>query len=313
MKPFDFVTMDLAFRRPDQNMIRSRVASIAFREGLKLSPQAIDQLSEGTHSDIRQIVNMLQTYKTTGDGMNYDESRDMAKAWEKHVVFKPWDIAAKMLGQEMFGRNSKKTLNDKLELYFNDHEFSYLMIQENYLRCRPENAGGYSGREQKYRTLELFDKAAEAISDGDLADSLIHGTQQHWSLMPTHGMFSTVIPAFHVHGGMSERINFTSWLGNNSKQGKLARFIKEIQSHIRLRTSGDRHEVRQQYLPIFFTTLVRRLEREGKDSIQDIIDTMDEYFLTKDDWDAILELGVGPADMDTVKIETQTKSAFTRM
>ena len=100
MKPFDFVTMDLAFRRPDQNMIRSRVASIAFREGLKLSPQAIDQLSEGTHSDIRQIVNMLQTYKTTGDGMNYDESRDMAKAWEKHVVFKPWDIAAKMLGQE---------------------------------------------------------------------------------------------------------------------------------------------------------------------------------------------------------------------
>jgi replication factor C subunit 1 len=40
---------------------------------------------------------------------------------------------------------------------------------------------------------------------------------------------------------------------------------------------------------------------------------MDEYFLTKDDWDAIMELGVGDADMEKVKIETQAKATFTRM
>ncbi len=39
---------------------------------------------------------------------------------------------------------------------------------------------------------------------------------------------------------------------------------------------------------------------------------MDSYYLTKDDWDAILELGIGDMDMEKVKIESSAKSAFTR-
>lgn len=77
MKPFDFVTMDLSFRRPDANAVRSRIASIAFREGLKLPPNVIDQLVEGTRSDIRQIINMLSTYKTTATEMTFEESKDL--------------------------------------------------------------------------------------------------------------------------------------------------------------------------------------------------------------------------------------------
>lgn len=51
----------------------------------------------------------------------------------------------------------------------------------------------------------------------------------------------------------------------------------------------------------------------GKDSVEDIIELMDSYFLTKDDWDAILELGVGPMSMDNVKLDSQAKSTFTRL
>lgn len=58
--------------------------------------------------------------------------------------------------------------------------------------------------------------------------------------------------------------------------------------------------------------MVRRLQKEGKDSLPEIIELMDEYFLTKDDWDAIIELGVGPHDESTVDIPSQTKAAFTR-
>lgn len=47
--------------------------------------------------------------------------------------------------------------------------------------------------------------------------------------------------------------------------------------------------------------------------MEDVIDLMDSYFLTKDDWDAILELGVGPMAMESVKLEAQTKAAFTRL
>lgn len=175
MKPFDTATHDLAFRRPDANMIRSRVASIAFREGLKLPATVIDQLVEGTRADIRQIINMLSTYNTTAKTMSYDESRDMSKAWEKHIILKPWDIAQKLLGYDMFGSNANKTLNQKMELYFNDHEFSYLMIQENYLKQKPDRVNAQSGRQRTLKILELADSAAQSISDGDLADAMIHG------------------------------------------------------------------------------------------------------------------------------------------
>jgi len=59
--------------------------------------------------------------------------------------------------------------------------------------------------------------------------------------------------------------------------------------------------------------LVKRLEVEGKEAVSEIIQCMDDYFLTKDDWDAIIELGVGPMDEKAVNIPGPTKSAFTRM
>ena len=206
------------------------------------------------------------------------------------------------------------------------------MLQENYLKSTPTALGPYKGRERSLKALELADNAAESISDGDLVDRMIHGPQQQWSLMPTHAVFSTVRPASFVAGTMvgSGGPKFPAWLGNNSKQSKflstkpttyrnlsllakLFRFVKEIQGHMRLRSSGDRHEIRQQYLPTLWYSLIKRLVVEGKEVVEEVIDLMDSYFLTKEDWDAVLELGVGPMDQDSIKIETQTKAAFTRL
>ena len=96
-------------------------------------------------------------------------------------------------------------------------------------------------------------------------------------------------------------------------QGKLVRFMKEVQGHMRLRSSSDRHEIRQQYLPVLWFRLIRELNENGKEVLEDVISLMDSYFLTKDDWDAILELGVGPMSMESIKLDTQTKTAFTKM
>lgn len=93
----------------------------------------------------------------------------------------------------------------------------------------------------------------------------------------------------------------------------MSRYVKEIQGHMRLRSSGDRDEIRQQYMPLVWEKLVRRLQNEGKDSVEEVIDFMDSYFLTREDWDALLELGLGPMDESTVKLETQTKATFTRV
>lgn len=240
----------------------------------------------------------------------------MSKAWEKHVILKPWDMVSKILGGGLFNPASKSTLNDKQELYFNDHEFAPLMLQENYLGTNPARSNPFNDKPKmkNFAALDLASKAADAISDGDLVDRMIHGSQQHWSLMPTHAIFSFVRPASFVYGSMAgHQTRFTAWLGKNSAQGKLMRIVKEIQGHMRLRISGDRHEVRQSYLPLLFERLVRRLQREGKEAVKEIIECMDEYFLTKEDWDGILELGVGKDDAEGVKIESQAKATFTRL
>ncbi|SLM35889.1 chromosome transmission fidelity factor [Lasallia pustulata] len=315
MKPFDYNTYDLPFRKPTTEQVRARMSTICFREGLRMPPNVLDALIEGSRADIRQIINMISTAKLDQETMDFDQGKQMSKAWEKHVILKPWDIVSKILGGGMFAQSSNSTLNDKIELYFNDHEFSSLMLQENYLKTSPTLAASYSGKERALKLLELSDKAAESISDGDLVDRMIHGSQQQWSLMPTHAVFSFVRPASFVAGSQAGHgpTNFTSWLGNNSKQGKLMRFIKEIQGHMRLRASGDRHEIRQQYLPLLWYKLIGELEKQGKDSVKDMIKLMDSYFLTKEDYDAIMELGVGPMDMENVKIDSATKAAFTRL
>ncbi|KAG6032450.1 hypothetical protein E4U40_006207, partial [Claviceps sp. LM458 group G5] len=313
MKPFDHAAFDIRFNRPTVDQVRSRIMTICHREGLKLPPPVVDALIEGSNKDIRQIINMISTAKLDQKTMSYDQGKAMTKAWEKHVVLKPWDICQKMLGGGLFAPASKATLNDKIELYFNDHEFSYLMIQENYLRSKPMalNGKGYTKREERLKALELFDRAAESISDGDLVDRMIHGPQQQWSLMPTHAIFSTVRPSSFIAGQLMGS-GFTSWLGNYSKQGKLGRFIREIHSHMRLRSSGDHNEIRQQYLPILWKQLIDRLQNEGTDAVPEVIELMDSYYLTREDFDAIQELGVGPMIDEDVKIETRTKAAFTR-
>ncbi|KAG6298368.1 hypothetical protein E4U09_000854 [Claviceps aff. purpurea] len=313
MKPFDHAAFDIRFSRPSVDQVRSRIMTICHREGLKLPPPVVDALIEGSNKDIRQIINMISTAKLDQKTMSYDQGKAMTKAWEKHVVLKPWDICQKMLGGGLFAPTSKATLNDKIELYFNDHEFSYLMIQENYLRSKPMalNGKGYTKREERLKALELFDRAAESISDGDLVDRMIHGPQQQWSLMPTHAIFSTVRPSSFIAGQLMGS-GFTSWLGNYSKQGKLGRFIREIHSHMRLRSSGDHNEIRQQYFPILWKQLVDRLQNEGTDAVPEVIELMDSYYLTREDFDAIQELGVGPMIDEDVKIETKTKAAFTR-
>ena len=73
---------------------------------------------------------------------------------------------------------------------------------------------------KQMKVLELVDNAAESISDGDVVDRMIHGSQQQWSLMPTHAIFSFVRPASFAYGNMTDRSQFTSWLGQNSKQGE---------------------------------------------------------------------------------------------
>lgn len=135
-------------------------------------------------------------------------------------------------------------------------------------------------------------------------------------------MLSTVLPAYYCYGtgsfggwggGESARA-FPSWFGKNSTQGRLARSLTDIQIHMRLKVSGDKGEIRQSYIPALSHRLIQPLIEHGSDGVQDVIDEMDEYYLSKDEWDAIIEMGIGENSGEPLlkKIPAATKSAFTR-
>lgn len=301
MRPFDRITFDLPFRRPDAASIRPRVMAIAAAEGLKLEPSAIEQLCQTTRSDMRQILNLLSTYATTVKQMSFDTSRSFGKSWNKEVVLKPFDIVSRYLSS---GYWRQGTLNDRIELYFNDYDFAPLMIQENYLQTAP--AAG--------RHLQQVCNAADSISEADLVDRKIHGPQQMWSLMPLHALYSCVYPSSLVAGQARGRFGFTSFLGQNSKAGKYRRLLAEVRSHMRLKLAANAQDLRLEYQPELVERLLSPLLKRGQDGIPEIIEFMDNYYLTREDWDVFMELGVGTnsSEMKAKKVPTAVKTAFTR-
>ena len=44
---------------------------------MKIPANVVDQLVEGAQSDIRQIINMLSTWKLSSDSMNFDEGKNL--------------------------------------------------------------------------------------------------------------------------------------------------------------------------------------------------------------------------------------------
>ena len=138
LKPLLNATFNLTFRRPEAAAIRSRILSIAFKEKMKIPANVVDQLVEGAQSDIRQVLNMLSTWRLSSTTMDFDEGKAMVKMNEKYAVMTPFGVINKMLGPQMFAPTSRETLGDKIEMYFHDPSFVPLFMQVRYLLITSE-------------------------------------------------------------------------------------------------------------------------------------------------------------------------------
>ena len=311
MRPFDRTCLEIQFRRPDANSVKARLMTIAIREGFKLDPNVVDKLVQTTRGDMRQIINLLSTVSTTSKTINFDNIDDISRAWDKDVALKSFDIAHRLFDPHIYTDVGAErfTLNDKIGLYFDDFDFTPLMIQENYINCRPTNFPPGITKE-----LQLVSEAADLISLGDLVERKIRSTEQLWSLLPFHAVMSSVYPASKVAGHMRGRINFSAWLGQNSKTGKYYRLLQELYYHSRLSTSTDKLGLRMDYLPVMKDRLLTPLLRYGTEGISEVIQLLDDYYLTKEDWDTVMDFMIGSDRTEPLlkKIPTSVKSSFTR-
>lgn len=311
MRAFDRVCYDMTFRRPDANMLRTRIMGIAKNEGIDITPSVSDQLVSMTSSDMRQIINLLFSFSRTEKTMDFESGQSYSKSAEKSMTLKPFDITARLLSGSTFAENSRISLDEKIKYYFDDHDFTPLMIQENYLSTFPSSVT--NGRFASH--LDAVVAAADAIADGDLVDKKIRGTQPQWSLMPFHGIMSSVLPSSYIAGQGLSRYNFTSFLGQNSKGNKNTRLLQEFHSHARLSLSANHNEVRLQYLPILMCyKLINPILVYKEAGIEEVMDLMDSYHLIKDDWSVAMDLSVGDKSyaLKAKNLSTGMKSAFTR-
>lgn len=311
MRPFDRVTMDAPFRRPDATSIKSRILTIALREKIKLPSEIIERLVEYTNNDIRQIINLLSTVTKTTKNIDHSNYKEIIAGWEKNVAMKTFDIAGKYLSSQIWSANANVSLNEKIQYYFDDFSFVPLMVHENYMNTRPAKATGSS-----LEHLKLVAKAADSISEGDLVDRKIHSSEQQWSLMPFHAVMSSIRPSSFVHGQIAGRINFTSFLGNNSKKNKYERLLTDLNYHTKLATLTNKSQLRLNYLSILSEKLVDPLLESGSEGISKVIDVMDSYYLTKEDWEYLLDFNIGNSKYKfeevSKKLSTPVKTAFTR-
>lgn len=118
---------------------------------MKIPANVLDQLVAGAQSDIRQVLNMLSTWKLSHDSMDFDEGKELyapifscmipklklipfsVRVNEKYSIKSPFEITNQILGPYTFSATSRHTLNDKIEMYFHDHSFVPLFIQVSHL------------------------------------------------------------------------------------------------------------------------------------------------------------------------------------
>jgi len=156
--------------------------------------------------------------------------------------------------------------------------------------------------------MEAFSSAADDIARGDHLANKIWSAQE-WSLMPMHALHSCIMPGAAVAGGGSGggRIGFPTWMGKNSTRNKKLRQMSALSHVMSLESCCQKKALVLEALPLLKHKLVFPLARQGAEGIDDVLEEMEAYGLTKDDWDVVIESGWGQVTLDS-----KVKAALTR-
>ncbi|KAK7166394.1 hypothetical protein R3I93_006230 [Phoxinus phoxinus] len=296
---------DLRFQRPRVEQIKGAMMSIAFKEGLKIPPPALNEVILASNQDIRQILHNLCMWSAKDKVMTYDQAKADANNAKKDMKLGPFDVCRKVFasGEE----TAHMSLIDKSDLFFHDYSLAPLFVQENYLHVRPAAAGG-----NLKNHLVLLSKTADSICDGDLVDKQIR-SKQTWSLLPTQAIYASVLPGELMRGYMSQFPTFPSWLGKFSSAGKHSRIIQELASHMSLKTLSSKEAINLDYLPYLRSAILEPLQSHGSEGANQSVKLMDDYDIIKEDVDNMMEISTWGGQPDPYsKLDSKVKAAFTR-
>ncbi|CAL1548583.1 unnamed protein product [Lymnaea stagnalis] len=305
MRTLSNYCLDLRFQRPRVEQIKGAMMSLAFKEGLKIPPAALNEIILASNHDIRQIIHNMSMWSASDKTMTFEQVKSDAAKAHKDIKLGPFDVCRKVFVDDEETR--KMTINDKSDLFFHDYSFGPLFVHENYPNIIPKLAKGNHSRH-----LSCLARTIDSLCDGDLIDKLIR-KDGNWNLLPTQAMFASVIPGELMRGSFPQMSAFPQWLGKFSSTNKTHRILQELGLHMRLQTSCDKRGLTLDYLPALRTSLTSPLTINGAAGVPDVIKVMDDYDIIKEDFDNILEVTKWPNSFDPMsKLDSKTKAAFTR-
>ncbi|CAG2163081.1 unnamed protein product [Oppiella nova] len=291
---------DLRFSRPRVEQIKGPMMSIAFKEGIQISPNVLHELIVSANQDIRQILHNLSLLGTGAKKINNLLSDQSIK----DVRLSTFDAVRKVYssGEEY----QKMSFGDKSDLFFCDYSIMPLFNFENYPLVNPSKARNETQR------LKCATKAIEAMAFGDLIEKQIRGTN-NWSLLPLQAAFASVMPGAYMNGHFGGQIQFPSFMGKMSTTNKKNRLLQELKMHMNLKVSGSKTALNLDYLEPLRDAIIEPLVANGQGGIPNTIETLENYCLRREDLESIIELTLWNHQKDPMsRVDSKVKAALTR-
>ncbi|TVU24912.1 hypothetical protein EJB05_27377 [Eragrostis curvula] len=267
----------LNFRKPTKQQMGKRLMEIAKREGIQAQENAMEELAERVHGDIRMALNHLQYMSLSQSVVKYDDIRLRLNSSAKDEDISPFTAVDKLFGFN----GGRLRFDERIDLGMSDPDLVPLIIQENYINYRPNTMGK---DESGVKRMSALAHAAESIADGDIGER-----------------------NFNRFGG---------WLGKYSTTNKNRRLLEDAHSHIlsSQQANLDREALRLDYLTLLLRQLTDPLKTMPKDeAVRKVVEFMDTYSLSQEDFDTIVEVSKfkgHPNPMDG--IQPAVKSALTK-
>lgn len=305
----------LNFRKPTKQQMGKRLMEIAKKEGIQAQENAMEELAERVHGDIRMALNHLQYMSLSQSVVKYDDIRERLNSSAKDEDISPFTAVDKLFGFN----GGRLRMDERIDFGMSDPDLVPLIIQENYINYRPNTIGKDEGGVKRMNAVA---RAAESIADGDLVNVQIRRYRQ-WQLSQAACFASSIVPAAVMHGnreiletGERNFNRFGGWLGKYSTTNKNLRLLEDVHSHILASQQAnlDRETLRLDYLSLLLRQLTDPLKTMPKDeAVQKVVEFMDTYSLSQEDFDTIVEISKfkgHPSPMDGV--QSAVKSALTR-
>ncbi|KAF7097065.1 hypothetical protein CFC21_098926 [Triticum aestivum] len=305
----------LNFRKPTKQQMGKRLMEIARKEGIQAQENAMEELAERVHGDIRMALNHLQYMSLSQSVVKYDDIRLRLNSSSKDEDISPFTAVDKLFGFN----GGRLRMDERIDLSMSDPDLVPLIIQENYINYRPSAAGK---DDSGVKRMNYLARAAESIADGDIVNVQIRRYRQ-WQLSQAACLASSIVPAALMHGnrevleaGERNFNRFGGWLGKYSTTNKNKRLLEDVHSHILASQQAnlDREALRLDYLTLLLRQLTDPLKTMPKEeAVQKVVEFMDTYSLSQEDFDTLVELSKfkgHPNPMDG--IQPAVKSALTK-